>query len=200
MLLLKSKIFLKLLKALISSDKSWLVKKYKVGNFFSTFFVAHVLIFFHFSTRFPHSLFKNFSQKFFKRAQTMLQSWLNSRTVSLFIFLNYPVFKNYKFLNPPLQRRGILWTFKTLKTIDARFARAKKNKSFAPLELTKTSTIFSLQTFCSYGTIFPEVKLLKNFKQTLSTLWQTWKTSCYKNFTKNFTLLRKTNSVNLQIS
>ena len=57
-----------------------------------------------------------------------------------------------------------------------------------------------LQTFCSYGTIFPEVKLLKNFKQTLSTLWQTWKTSCYKNFTKNFALLRKTNSVNLQIS
>ena len=27
-----------------------------------------------------------------------------------------------------------------------------------------------LQSFCSYGTIFPEVKLLKNFKQTLSTL------------------------------
>ena len=31
-----------------------------------------------------------------------------NRAVFLFIFLNYPVFKNYKFLNPPLQRRGIL--------------------------------------------------------------------------------------------
>ena len=41
------------------------------------------------------------------------------------------------------------------------------------------------------------MKLLKNFKQTLSTLCQTWKTLCYKNFTKNFALLRKTNSVNL---
>jgi hypothetical protein len=28
-------------------------------------------------------------------------------SVFIFTFLNYPVFKNYKFLNPPLQRRGI---------------------------------------------------------------------------------------------
>ena len=65
------------------------------------------------------------------------------------------------------------------------------------LRSSKKSPQNFLQTFCSYGTIFPEVKLLKNFKQTLSTLWQTWKTLCYKNFTKNFALLRKTNSVNL---
>ena len=103
-----------------------LSKKYKVGNFFSTFFVAHVLIFFHFSTRFPHSLFKNFLRKIFKRAQTMLQSWLKFTGSFSFHFSKLPR-QNFlqKFCHP--FKEGEFFTFSTLKTIDARFARAKKH-------------------------------------------------------------------------
>jgi hypothetical protein len=65
-----------------------------------------------------------------------------------FHFFKLPVFKNYKFLNPPLRTsQGEFVNVSTLKTIDARFARAIKNKSFAPLELTKTSTIFPYKPF-----------------------------------------------------
>ena len=108
--------------------------------------------------------------------------------------LNYQYKKRYRFLRN--EKKLEQKTFSSLKTIDARFARSKKNN----LSLLRSS-IKSPQNF-STNLLFLRNNLSRsetsqNFKQTLSTLWQTWKTLCYKNFTKNFALLRKTNSVNL---
>ena len=174
-------------------------KNIKSGIYSRLFFVAHVLDFFHFQTRFPHSLFKNFLRKIFKRAQTMLQSWLKFTDSFSFQFLKFSrfifmfhrnqmcVIKNFRkikaFLRNAISKRkmisytlrsfGTIFKLKNINNIQNfgnNLHSLQKNKSFAPLELTKTSTIFFLQTFCSYRTILPEVKLLKIFKQTLSTL------------------------------
>ena len=133
-----------------------LSKKYKVGNFFSTFFVAHVLIFFHFSTRFPHSLFKNFSQKIFKRAQTMLQSWLKFTDSFSFHFSKLPR-KNFlrKFLHPRLLRSS-QWqrNFDNVLYFEnnRRSLRSRKNQLLSLLRSSPKIRQNSLQTFCSYGT------------------------------------------------
>ena len=129
-----------------------LSKKYKVGNLFSAFFVAHVLVFSHIQTRFPHSLFKNFSQKIFKRAQTMLQSWLKFTDSFSFHFSKLPR-KNFlrKFLHPRLLRSSqwqrnfdnVLYFENNRRSLRSR----QKKQSIAPTELKKISTKFFYKPF-----------------------------------------------------
>ena len=83
-----------------------------------------------------------------------LQSWLKFTGSFSFHFSKLPR-QNFlqKFCHP--FKEGEFFTFSTLKTIDARFARAKKHLQNLSLLRSSTSkrTIF-LQTFCSYGTFF----------------------------------------------
>ena len=153
-----------------------LSKKYKVGNFFSTFFVAHVLDFFHFQTRFPHSLFKNFLRKIFKRAQTMLQSWLKFTDSFSFQFLKFSrfffrfhrnqmcVIKNFRkikaFLRNAISKRkmisytlrsfGTIFKLKNINNIQNfgnNLHSLQKKQSIAPTELKKISTKFFYKPF-----------------------------------------------------
>ena len=83
-----------------------------------------------------------------------LQSWLKFTGSFSFHFSKLPR-QNFlqKFCHP--FKEGEFFTFSTLKTIDARFARVKKHLQNLSLLRSSTSkrTIF-LQTFCSYGTFF----------------------------------------------
>ena len=89
-----------------------------------------------------------------------LQSWLKFTNSFSFHFSKLPR-QNFlqKFCHP--FKEGEFFTFSTLKTIDARFARAKKHLQNLSLLRSSTSkrTIF-LQTFFSYGTFF--LKLFYN--------------------------------------
>ena len=83
-----------------------------------------------------------------------LQSWLKFTGSFSFHFSKLPrqIFLQ-KFCHP--FKEGEFFTFSTLKTIDARFARAKKH--LQNLSLLRSSTSkrnILLQTFCSYGTFF----------------------------------------------
>ena len=109
-----------------------LSKKYKVGNYSRLFLLHTFWNFFTFRHAFRTRFLKIFWEKFLKELKQCFNRGWNSRTVFLFTFLNYPVkifSENFSTLDcfVPRNDSGILITFSTLKTIDARFARAKTN-------------------------------------------------------------------------
>ena len=117
------------------------------------FLGAEMWKFFHLQTRCPLQFLtpKQFPTLV---AGFSLPSWLIFTGSFSFHFSKLPR-QNFlqKFCHP--FKEGEFFTFSTLKTIDARFARAKKHLQNLSLLRSSTSkrTIF-LQTFCSYGTFF----------------------------------------------
>ena len=123
-----------------------------------SFLEAHAFVFFPFRHAFRCNLSlraKRSNPKFLPAITGFpLQSWLKFTNSFSFHFSKLPR-QNFlqKFCHP--FKEGEFFTFSTLKTIDARFARAKKHLQNLSLLRSSTSkrTIF-LQTFCSYGTFF----------------------------------------------
>ena len=105
---------------------SWKLEVFQKQTFLYFFTFRHA-----FRTRFLIFRQSSILKKIKELKQCFNRGW-NSRTVFLFTFLNYPVkifSENFSTLDcfVPRNDSGILITFSTLKTIDARFARAKTN-------------------------------------------------------------------------